>query len=199
MTRTTNRKRRRGPTAGYTLTELLVIVAMLGIILLVSIPELAKWGQKMQIDGAVRTTAMHIAAARLKAVANGFDHQVTIVPPTTGYTNLRGTSIAQFSGNRTAVVIEGDEGTTGNTDDNGNGIPSEHMDPLPGGTPDRTLVQMLPYNVTITSAPPLPLDPGYTFSVFPPPTLVFRKNGVADLDDTSSALVILYLTNGTDF
>lgn len=175
--------------------ELLVLIAILGVMVVMSIPELSRWGARMRIDGAVRQTALHIAAARMKAAANGFDHTVTVVPPNTNYTNDGGTA-KTLSATRVGLVIEGSEGA--GQDDNGNMILNEWSNPLPNGAsgaPDAKLVTLLADGVFATTAPPATV--GNFTAVYPPPPLVFRRNGMADINLSQTVLFALYLTDIT--
>lgn len=186
------RTHRAKATAGYTLMEMLLLLAILGILLAIVTPNLIRWADKMRIDGAVRQVAMQLSVARLKAVTTGFPVQASLVGPGVSYPNMRGDGSAVISVRSSSIVVEGDEdpGDVG-TDFNLNGLASERLNPVPNDIPDLSLCMVLPRMVFVPVAPPAPLpgNPGAT-------TVVFQPNGLANAQiSAAEAIFTVYLTN----
>lgn len=58
---------------GFTLTELMIVVSIMGLLLAVSSPGLARFAANWRLNGAAATMAMHLRAARSAAVNKNID------------------------------------------------------------------------------------------------------------------------------
>jgi type IV fimbrial biogenesis protein FimT len=80
------------PEAGFTLTELIVVIGIIGILAAIGIPSFMAWMPKLRLNGAARMVMGDLMAARMKAVSqnNEFkvffinDHQYTILDDDNG-------------------------------------------------------------------------------------------------------------------
>jgi prepilin-type N-terminal cleavage/methylation domain-containing protein len=65
---------------GFSLVELIVVVAIIGILALVAVPWFVKIGQKNTIKSAAQEVSITLAAARMRAVKRNLASQVLITP-----------------------------------------------------------------------------------------------------------------------
>jgi type IV fimbrial biogenesis protein FimT len=63
--------RPRLPQAGVTLVELLIGVAIMGILLMLGLPEMRSWIADMQVKGAAQSVASGMQTARTEAIRRG--------------------------------------------------------------------------------------------------------------------------------
>ncbi len=63
---------------GYTILEVLVILALMGILMAVSLPAFLRWLPSYRLQSAATTMANHLRAARLLAILKGKNHQVQV-------------------------------------------------------------------------------------------------------------------------
>ena len=61
---------------GFTLVELVCVIALLGIIVLIATPALADFGKKRNLELAARGMAIDIRAAQQKAITTGWSHLI---------------------------------------------------------------------------------------------------------------------------
>lgn len=58
---------------GFSLTELMIVISILGLLVAVSSPALARFAANWRLNGAAATMAMHMRAARSAAVNKNID------------------------------------------------------------------------------------------------------------------------------
>lgn len=63
--------------AGFTITELLIVVALLGVMAAVAIPNIISWIPAMRVNSAARDLASEMQLARMKAVSERNDYVIT--------------------------------------------------------------------------------------------------------------------------
>jgi prepilin-type N-terminal cleavage/methylation domain-containing protein len=63
-----SRKRGRNGQGGYSLTEMLVVVAMIGLFSLVTVPQFMNYYRQAKVRASVRQFNGHMRAARLRAI-----------------------------------------------------------------------------------------------------------------------------------
>ena len=93
---------RRSSQRGYSLTEMLTVVALIGVLSLVSIPQFMNFYRANKMKSAMRTFATHIRAARQRAIT---EHRRTAV---TFAMNLNPTGHRR---GHYAIWSRGDDGT----------------------------------------------------------------------------------------
>jgi type IV fimbrial biogenesis protein FimT len=69
-------------TAGVTLFELLLVVGMAGVVLLMAMPSIAQFRQRMQLDAAAYQLLGDLQLAQIEAIKRNRSMQVTVLSPT---------------------------------------------------------------------------------------------------------------------
>lgn len=64
--------------AGFTLVELLVVLAIVSLTLAISLPYSTRFGEARRMDGLAEVIAAHLKQAEAQALAEGRDRSVTI-------------------------------------------------------------------------------------------------------------------------
>lgn len=62
---------------GFTIIELMVVIAIIGVVLAVAIPSFAGIQQKMRLRAGAKETAQHFRHIRERALAKGRDYKIT--------------------------------------------------------------------------------------------------------------------------
>ena len=62
---------------GFTLVEIITVVAIMGVVLAMAVPSFSKWKEKYQINGQVQKVYFDLMLARTVAVKNNNDVRVT--------------------------------------------------------------------------------------------------------------------------
>jgi len=85
---------------GFSLLELLTVVAILGILLAMGIPQIMNMSSSYKLTGAVDSVQWAIASTRYQAIMKGYYYELTIsnsntqyqvyskIPPATSYTTV---------------------------------------------------------------------------------------------------------------
>jgi len=68
--------------AGFTLTEVTIIVAIIGVLVLVAVPNYLDWNRKYKLKDAVATLHGNIGLARMNAINQSTTVTVTVTQPT---------------------------------------------------------------------------------------------------------------------
>ena len=68
--------------AGFTLTEVTIIVAIIGLLVLVAVPNYLDWNRKYKLKDAVATLHGNIGLARMNAINQSTTVTVTVTQPT---------------------------------------------------------------------------------------------------------------------
>lgn len=77
-----NRPHRSPGPAGFTIIELLIVLALMSVLMFLSIPPLFQMVQRQKILGAVQQTAMAMRLARLEAIKTSTSTVVRVDPQT---------------------------------------------------------------------------------------------------------------------
>ena len=100
------RKPRTGDAGGYSLLEMLVVLAIAGMMMLVSVPNLLRWHETYLLKADARTFANGLKLGRMKAVANNVSFGSELD------STLRTQCSGQTGGNRPSVVVVYQDGTS---------------------------------------------------------------------------------------
>lgn len=76
-------RHRRTNNAGYSLVELLAVVAIIGVLSLITIPAFMNFQRQNAIRSAMRTVSSDFLAARAKAIREQFDVRISLSPSAT--------------------------------------------------------------------------------------------------------------------
>src|SRR5213594_3688834 len=68
--------------AGFALTEVTIIVAIIGLLVLVAVPNYLDWNRKYKLKDAVATLHGNIGLARMNAINQSTTVTVTVTQPT---------------------------------------------------------------------------------------------------------------------
>ena len=78
--------RTRTPQRGFNIIEILVSVAVLGVLIALAAPGLSEWLQTQQIRAAAEVIVNGMQIARAEAIRRNLAVQMVVVPPATGWT-----------------------------------------------------------------------------------------------------------------
>jgi len=66
---------------GFTLVELMVVIAIIGIISLIAVPNFARMQRQARIRSACQKTAQHFKSLRERAITSGGTYQISFPDP----------------------------------------------------------------------------------------------------------------------
>ena len=92
LSKTGNSRKRRAP--GFTLVEMMVAIAVVGLMLAVSVPMASRFYQSLQYREAVRSVVTTLNSARHLAISSGRAQDVAVDPAT---------NVMEFRGERTQL------------------------------------------------------------------------------------------------
>ena len=72
-----NTKKRRPSSFGFTLIELMVVIAIIGIVAVLAVPNFARMQREARIRGACQRTAQHFKQIRERAISTSGTYQIT--------------------------------------------------------------------------------------------------------------------------
>ena len=75
--------------AGFTLVEALVVVAIVGILMAIALPNLARTNRGRRVEAAANAMAARINLERQRAVATRCPHRLVLMPGSNGYRTER--------------------------------------------------------------------------------------------------------------
>lgn len=81
---------------GFTLVELMVVIAIIGIVAVLAVPNFARMQREARIRGACQRTAQHFKQIRERAISTSGTYQITFFPPNTYRLSRPNGSTADF-------------------------------------------------------------------------------------------------------
>ncbi len=94
--------------AGFTLVELAVVVALIGIFAAMAIPNISQWTTHQRLKGAARDVGNVFTIARSQAIRTGNNHVVFFMAPAISTQDPRGNDLLNQSGVPSAVLVLND-------------------------------------------------------------------------------------------
>jgi general secretion pathway protein H len=99
---------RTQPTAGYSLLELLIVLAVMGLIAVVAVPAVAGSVERMTLTSDVRAMTTQLRALRERALDRQVDIAVTVSGSASNVLNITGgEAIALSAGTSIEILVPG--------------------------------------------------------------------------------------------
>jgi type IV fimbrial biogenesis protein FimT len=92
----------RATQAGFTIIEVMVTVAVLGVLISMAVPTFGAWLQGQQLRGAAEASINGLQVARSEAIRRNLPVQIVFNPPTTGWAVTEQPPISTFVQGRDA-------------------------------------------------------------------------------------------------
>jgi prepilin-type N-terminal cleavage/methylation domain-containing protein len=195
-------------THGFTLIEIMVVVAIVGVVALLTSIEMGDWLRHQRIKGAARSAADMFTIARAEAIRTGSNHIVFFGAP--GATDTNGTALINGSGSWVPVLILDD------------GAPATANCKIDSGETRRTILPVDDVTWGVAKATTAAPDDGHSALFTAPQSsgrtfadaagnavnwVMFRPDGIpvamsfsagtcGSIGPTGSGSAALYITNG---
>lgn len=88
--------RQRALQAGFTIVEILITVAVVGILIMMAVPTFGEWLQSQQLRAAAEASLNGLQVARSEAIRRNLPVQITFNVPQTGWSVTEQPPIATF-------------------------------------------------------------------------------------------------------
>ena len=176
------RCRIRRSSSGFSLAELLVVVAIIGLLSLISVPAFMNFRRSSDFKAAMRTFTTDLRNARAAAIANSFDVRVemqTGSPTTKNY---------YFYSSRDNGATWQPLTLSGTVIDPANPALPPHMKQLSGTVWVDSTTALPDYSMTNPTGPPFPTPNGM-------PDVVYHPNGAITLATGSTTGSIVLATD----
>jgi prepilin-type N-terminal cleavage/methylation domain-containing protein len=120
---------------GFTLVELMVVIAIIGIVAVLAVPNFARMQREARIRGACQRTAQHFKQIRERAISTNGTYQISFTPPNIYRLTRPNGSWADFKlgGLSGASVFWGGVGVAGQPPEGNMAAPGINGLDFPGG------------------------------------------------------------------
>jgi prepilin-type N-terminal cleavage/methylation domain-containing protein len=95
------------PDKGFTLIELIVVIALLGIMLALATPSFVDWRNNLNYRQTARQITSLLREAKSRTITENVSHSVVVDPSNRSYQMLRGATVLQGQTAPNPVLIRG--------------------------------------------------------------------------------------------